>query len=214
MALIRQQTDLDDGLAALCRADPEIARIVAAGARPQLRLRAPGFASLLRIIVGQQLSIASADAIWGRLMLAVDPLSPENLLAQPEACLRTTGLGPAKLDYARGLAVAVLDGTIDLAAVARMHADDAITHLTAQKGIGPWTAEIYLLFATGHPDIFPAGDLALREALRLMHDRDTRPDNREAMTLSAGWAPWRGVAARLLWDYYRLHKSGRDAMPA
>lgn len=214
MTLIRRQTDLDEGLAALCRADHEIARIVAAGARPQLRLRAPGFASLLRIIIGQQLSIASADAIWGRLIIAVDPLNPENLLAQTEACLRDAGLGRAKLGYARSLAMAVLEGTIDLAAVGRMPADNAIAHLTSQKGIGPWTAEIYLLFATGHPDIFPAGDLALREALRLMHDRDTRPDSREATMLSATWTPWRGVAARLLWDYYRLRKSGREAMPA
>lgn len=214
MHLIRGQTDLDQGLGALCRADPEIARIAAAGARPGLRLRPPGFAALLRIIVGQQLSVASADAIWQRLTVAVHPLTPENFLKQSEDRLRATGLGRAKFGYAHGLAMAVLDGTVDLNAVESMQAADAIAHLTTQKGIGPWTAEIYLLFATGHPDIFPAGDLALREALRLMHDRDARPDIAQAAALSACWAPWRGVAARLLWDYYRLRKSGRAAIPA
>ncbi len=214
MHLIRGQTDLDRGLGALCRADPEIARITAAGARPGLRLRPPGFAALLWIIVGQQLSVASADAIWQRLTVAVQPLTPENFLAQSEDHLRATGLGRAKLGYARGLAISVLDGTVDLGAVARMQAAEAIAHLTTQKGVGPWTAEIYLLFATGHPDIFPTGDLALREALRLLHNRDARPDSAEAAALSARWTPWRGVAARLLWDYYRLRKSGRAAIPA
>ena len=213
MHLIRGQTDLDRGLGALCRADPEIARITAAGARPGLRLRPPGFAALLRIIVAQQLSVASADAIWLRLTDAVHPLTPENFLTHSEDSLRATGLGRAKFRYARGLAVSVLDGTIDLNAVEDMPAAEAIAHLTTQKGVGPWTAEIYLLFATGHPDIFPAGDLALREALRLLHNQDVRPDIAQAAALSARWAPWRGVAARLLWDYYRLRKSGRAAMP-
>lgn len=206
MRRIEGQDDLTRAMRDLQTRDPAIARAVEAGARPDLRLRPQGFAALLEIIVSQQLSTASAAAIWRKLGTTVNPMTPARLLQTDTETLRSAGLGRAKSRYAHALAEALETGTLDLADIPAISAEKAVTRLTQVNGIGPWTAEIYLLFCTGHPDIFPAGDLALRESIRLLHGLGERPQPQHAYNIAEAWRPWRGVAARLLWDYYRIAK--------
>ncbi len=206
MRLIRTEADLKTAMKALKLSDPALARAASAGAWPALRLLEPGFASLLKIIVEQQLSVASANAIWARLCVAVDPLTPLTLIQSKDEILTGCGLGRAKARYARALAEAVNGGSLELATVTEMPPDAAIAYLTRIKGIGPWTAEVYLLFCAGHPDVLPAGDLALQEAARLLYNLPSRPTAGELREIGQAWQPWRGVAARLLWNYYRIAK--------
>jgi DNA-3-methyladenine glycosylase II len=190
-----------EGLAAL---DADLVRgLVEVGGPPPLRRREPGFAGLAAIIVSQQVSVASATAIFGRLASRLAPLEAASLLAADDAALRACGLSMPKMRALRALARAVAHEGLDLAALGSMDAEDAHRALVAVSGIGPWTADIFLLFCLGHPDAFPAGDLALQEAARLALGLDTRPDARKLETIAERWRPWRGVAARMLWAYYR-----------
>lgn len=182
--------------------DPAIARGLAAAGRPALRQRPPGFPTLLRIVLGQQLSVASAAAIWARLEAMVDPLTPERLLALAPEGHRAIGLSRQKSAFALAIAAAVAEGRLDLDRVAALEDEAAVDALTAVRGIGRWTAEIYLLFALGRPDVWPAGDLALAEAGRRLLDLPARPDPKTFRELGARWAPWRGAVAHLLWHYY------------
>jgi DNA-3-methyladenine glycosylase II len=192
------------GLAALADADPDLARAIEAAGRLPVRSRDPGFGTLLNIIMAQQLSTASAGAIWGRLEAAVDPMTPENLLRVHPRRLRTIGLSRQKALYARELARALQRGDPDLDTLASMPDDEAIAALTGVKGIGRWTAEIYLLFALGRPDVMPADDLALQVAAQRIKKLDQRPTGRELRAMAEAWQPWRSVAARVLWHYYRI----------
>ena len=188
-------------------------RIIAAGAKPPLRKREPGFEGLARIIVSQQLSTASAAAIWARLAAGFPgwrraPLRPlpTRLCARPACPPRRSGRcgrSPPRSTTAR----------CRLASLAALPADEAHALLTAVKGIGPWTADIYLLFCLGHPDAFPAGDLALQEAARVAYGLKARPSVKEFIALAERWRPWRGVAAKVLWAYYGLAKA-REGAPA
>jgi DNA-3-methyladenine glycosylase II len=210
--IIDTTDDIADGIAALAVADPRLARLHRLAGDPPLRRRVGGFEGLAMIVVSQQLSVASANAIWARTRTIFDPFTPHAILAASEASFRLAGLSTPKIRTLRALAGAARDG-LDLETLDRLGADEAHALLTAVKGIGPWTADIYLMFCLGHADAFAAGDLALQEAARLAFDLDARPRPAELLAHAEAWRPWRGVAARLLWAYYRVAKSGRDGAP-
>jgi DNA-3-methyladenine glycosylase II len=209
---IRCETDLDLGLAALGKADPRFLALVAAAGRPPLRRRPDGFAGLAAIIVSQQLSIASAAAIWGRLTAAFDPFEPAVLIRARPARLARLGLSGAKIRALKAIARAIEKGEINFAKLVDLPADAAHVALTALHGVGPWTADIYLLTCLGHADAWPAGDLALQEAVRMAFGLRARPTAKEMIPLAEQWRPWRSVAARVLWTYYRGVK-GREGAP-
>lgn len=203
---IDSEADLDRGLAHLLEADPRLAAVLAVAGRPPLRRRPGGFPGLAATVVGQQLSIASANAIWTRLAAAFDPFEPAALRRARIAKLRRVGLSEAKIRAMRAIAAAVVSGQLDFDALAAMEADQAHRALVAVHGIGPWTADSYLLFCLGHADAWPVGDLALQEAVRLAFALAERPDVKAMSALAEPWRPWRGVAAFLLWSYYRAVK--------
>ncbi|MGB6535665.1 MAG: DNA-3-methyladenine glycosylase 2 family protein, partial [Xanthobacteraceae bacterium] len=180
--------------------------------RPPLRRRDGGYAGLAAIICAQQLSIASASAIWGRLAAAFDPLDPEAIARARPARLARLGLSRPKIRALKEIARAIARGELKLSELGGLAAEEAHAALTAVHGIGPWTANIYLLSCLGHSDAWPAGDLALQEAARLAFSLLARPTVKEMDALAEPWRPWRAVAARVLWTYYRAVK-GRDAAP-
>jgi len=203
---IRTKADLRAGVATLVGACPHLSRVHAVAGAPPLRRRPAGFKGLARIIVGQQLSVASAAAIWDRLEARVQPFTAQELLTVPDRDLRAAGLSRVKIATLRGLARALDDGTLDLDALT--HAPDEIIHaeLTALKGIGPWTADIYILFCLARADAWSPGDLALQYAVRDALDLDARPGLDEMVAIAEAWRPWRSVAARLLWAYYGVQR--------
>src|SRR5271169_70775 len=201
---IHTDADLDVGLAALRRADPRFAALMATAGRPPLRRRPDGFTGLAAIVVAQQLSTASAGAIWGRLSAAFDPLEPAAIARARATRLARLGLSSPKIRALKEIACAVLRGQLALATLADLPADTAHAALTAVHGIGPWTADIYLLSCLGHADAWPAGDLALQEAARVAFGLPARPTAKEMQALADPWRPWRAVAARILWTYYRV----------
>jgi DNA-3-methyladenine glycosylase II len=183
--------------------DPElVGALLAIGGPPPLRRREAGFAGLAAIIVAQQLSTASATAIFGRLQARIVPLEAPEIAKATEEDLRGCGLSNAKIRALRALAQAVIGG-LDLAGLGSLDAEDAHKALVAVKGIGPWTADVFLLFCLGHPDAFPAGDVALQEAAKLALNLKQRPDAARLERIAERWRPLRGVAARMLWAYYR-----------
>jgi DNA-3-methyladenine glycosylase II len=209
---IHTEADLDAALTGLVAADPRFAPILAQAGRPPLRRREGGFAGLAAIICSQQLSVASAAAIWGRLALLSDPFDHAVVLRARRDKLVRVGLSAPKIRTLKAIAKAIDAGDIDLAALADMPADAAHQALTQLHGIGPWTADIYLLSCLGHADAWPGGDLALQEAARLAFGLKVRPTTKEMGPLAEVWRPWRAVAARLLWTYYRAVK-GREGAP-
>ncbi|MDX7952059.1 DNA-3-methyladenine glycosylase 2 family protein [Lichenihabitans sp. Uapishka_5] len=213
---MRLTTDaaLDAGLAGLSERDPAgFSALWTVGGRPALRHGAVGFAGLAATILGQQVSTASAAAMLGRLSAAIQPLAPATLLKADEATLRNCGLSVAKMATLRRVATAAMDGTLPLDRLAAMPAAEAHRRLVALKGIGPWTADVFLLFCQGEPDAFPAGDLALQEAYRLVFGGARRPDAARLTALAERWRPWRGVAAYLLWACYRARRGAGASMP-
>ncbi len=182
--------------------DADLARIHATSGLPPLRARDPGFATLLKIVCAQQVSTASARAIVTRLESAYDPLVPATVTAGGAAALRAIGFSRQKADYGVGLADAVLAGELDLEAVAQLSDDATIAELSALKGIGRWTAEVYLLFALRRPDLWPVDDLSIVSAVCRLKGLADRPSRTEMLAMGDGWRPWRSVAARLLWHYY------------
>jgi DNA-3-methyladenine glycosylase II len=211
---IHTEADLDTALAALIKTDPRWPAALAAAGRPALRRRPDGFAGLAQIVVSQQVSTASAKAIWGRFEAALHPLSVEAVRRARTPRLARAGLSAPKIRTLRAIARAIARGELDLAALAGLPADEAHARLTAIHGIGPWTADIYLLFCLGHADAWPAGDLALQEAARLLFTLRTRPSSREMGPLAEPWRPWRGAAACMLWTYYRAAKGREGAASA
>lgn len=209
---IRTEADLDLALTALGRAEPRFVALMATVGRPPLRRRRDGFAGLAATIVAQQLSTASAGAIWARLAAAIDPLAPEAIMRARPVRLKRLGLSAAKVRALKEVARAIARGELAPAELCDMSADAAHAALTAIHGIGPWTADIYLLSCLGHADAWPAGDLALQEAARLAFGLPARPTAKEMIALAEPWRPWRSVAARVLWTYYRAVK-GRDGAP-
>ena len=180
-----------------------VASLVAVGGPPPLRLREPGFSGLARIVVSQQLSVASAGAIFNRLEAALARLDAANLLEATDETLRACGLSNPKIRALRSIADAVNSGLLDLPGLAFLDAEAAHASLVSVKGIGPWTADIFLLFCLGHPDAFPAADLALQEAAKIALKLKARPDAARLERIAERWRPYRGVAARMLWAFYR-----------
>jgi DNA-3-methyladenine glycosylase II len=199
---IDDEDDLAAGLGQLLAIAPDLGRLAAAGDPLPLRRHPATFAELARIVTAQQVSLASAAAIYGRLETLISPFDAATVLRLSDDQLGQAGLSRAKIAAFRAVAQAVDDG-LDLADLTRLPAEDARTRLVSLRGIGPWTADVFLLFCAGHPDVFPAGDVALQEALRDALALDVRPSPREAERLARRWSPWRGVAARLLWAHYR-----------
>lgn len=210
MRTLDTEADLDEGLAHLAAADPRLAPVIAASGRLPVRRTAAGFTGIARIVVSQQLSVPSAEAIWRKLNLAVPVLTQEAILAASDETLRGAGLSTAKMQTLRAVAEAAVAG-LDLAGLSARPAQEAHGALTVVKGIGPWTADIYLLFCVGHSDIFPAGDLALRKAMASAFGHATLPSVKDAAAIAEAWAPWRGVAAILFWAYYRT-LAGREGV--
>jgi DNA-3-methyladenine glycosylase II len=209
---IHTETDLDHAIARLIDTDPRFGAILARAGRPPLRRRADGFAGLASIVVSQQLSTASAKAIWERLNQAFDPFDHSAVLRARATRLARAGLSAPKIRALKAIAKAIDRGDLDLPALVDKPAEEAHAALTAVHGIGPWTADIYLLFCLGHADAWPAGDLALQEAARLVLALKTRPTAKEMGPLAESWRPWRGAAACMLWTYYRAAKQ-RDGAP-
>jgi DNA-3-methyladenine glycosylase II len=190
-------------LQALAKRDADIATALALIGPPPSRARPPGFSSLLRAIVAQQVSAASAAALWARLAAAIDPMEPAAVACLEVEVLRKLGLSRPKALYALGLARDILDRRIDLDLLPTLADEEAIAHLIQIKGIGRWSAEVYLLFALGRPDIFPSGDLALAIAMQRLKRLRRRPEPKRLMKLAEPWRPYRGAAAEFLWHFYK-----------
>ncbi len=186
----------------LAAIDPDLAGIAERHGPPPLWAREPGFETLVRIILEQQVSLASAEAARQRLVAVAGAIEPSSIVKAGEEALRAAGLTRQKARYLVGLAGDVLDGRLDLDAVAGADDDDARARLTSALGIGRWTADIYLLMALGRPDIWPTGDLALAGAMRRAKGLERLPTNMEQEVVAEAWRPWRAVAARLLWHAY------------
>ena len=215
MRRITDYRDIEAGLDALSAADDRLKAVRAKveAVRPvPLRLDRPGFAPLVEIICTQQISRASAAAIHARLVRAVDPLTPESLAAMSEETARAVGLSRPKERTMREVARATIEGTLDPVGCCALPAEDAIAHIAAVRGLGPWTAGVYLLFCGGHPDIFPTGDVALQWSAAAMLGQDEIVAARALDEMARAWSPWRGVAARLLWAHYAVLK-GREVIP-
>lgn len=207
MRRIETEADVRSGVEELCRIEPRFSFVIEKAGQPPLRRRAGGFEGLAGIIVSQQVSVASASAIWNRLTAIVKPLDAATMGRASDDDLRLAGLSRPKQRTLRAVCAAIAEGGLDLDALEHASAEDVHAALTAVSGIGPWTADVYLMFCLGHGDAFAAGDLALQEAARLLFGLQDRPNSSDLLTLSEGWRPWRSIAARLLWAHYKVVKA-------
>ncbi len=190
------------GLEYLSHHDPDLAQIFNRLGAPPMWSREPGFPTLIHIILEQQVSLVSARAAYDRLLAAASPLTPQRFLELDDACLKMIGFSRQKITYGRHLSQSIISGRVSLEALSMM--DDAAvkSELMQVKGVGSWTADIYLLMALGRSDAWPSGDLALAVAVREVKRLGTHPTAEELEAVSNAWRPWRAVAARLLWHYY------------
>jgi DNA-3-methyladenine glycosylase II len=211
MSFLHTESDLQAGMAALVAQDPRLVPILEKSGMPTLRRREGGYAGLCAIVCGQQVSTASAAAMRNRLFAAFEPFHHDTVRLARTDRLKRLGLSMPKIKSIKAIGKAIADGDIDLDKVATMDADEAHAVLTALHGIGPWTADIYLLFCLGNADAWPAGDLAVQEAVRLALDLKNRPDAKDMIKLAEPWRPWRGVAAHLFWAYYHVVKRREGA---
>jgi len=182
--------------------DQDFARILANNGPPPLWEREPGFVTLIRIILEQQVSLASADAMFQRLQKNINPLTPATVTSAGELFLRTFGVTRQKAAYFINVAQAIQNGELELEALGRESDEIAIEKLTSVKGIGQWTAKIYLLMALRRPDVWPVGDVALATAFKNLKGRSERPTQPELSEIAKAWSPHRATAARMLWHYY------------
>lgn len=194
--------DLLEGAEILAGRDPDLARVFARLGPPPLWDREPGFPTLVRIILEQQVSLASAKAAFDKLVAKVAPLEPATFLELEDTELKAIGFSGQKGRYCRELARAVLDGSLDLVALESSADDQVRDELVKVTGIGRWTADIYLLMALGRPDVWPRGDLALHKAMQDLKGLEAPPTATEFEALGEPWRPWRSVAARMLWNHY------------
>jgi len=200
------QNDLEDAMQALVKQDRRLQPILAQTGMPALRQREPGFAGLAHIVCGQQLSTASAAAIWARLSVAFDPFDHDAIRKARSDRLGRLGLSAAKIKTLKFIAKELAADRLNLDVLANEDVDAAHNTLTALHGIGPWTADIYLLFCLGHGDAWPAGDLAVQEAIKVGLGLKERPTTKQMGPLAEPWRPYRGAAAHLWWAYYRIAK--------
>lgn len=203
---LNSQADLEDAIRALLKLDPRLQPVFAVAGMPALRRREPGFVGLAHIVCGQQLSTASASAIWTRLSAAFDPFDHEALRRARADRLGRLGLSAAKIKTLKNLAREISAERLNLDVLAEEDADAAHHTLVSLHGIGPWTADVYLLFCLGHGDAWPAGDLAVQEAVKTGLGLKARPAVKEMASIAEPWRPMRGAAAHLWWSYYRAIK--------
>lgn len=211
--IIKTEDDIAEGVRALTAACEHMAGVYDVTGLPPLRRRTQGFEGLARIINGQQLSVASASAIWGRVEKAVKPMDPETWLRKRVQTLRKCGLSAGKISTIQIIAEAIATDTLDLTAFARADEDTIKQELTALKGIGPWTADIYIMFCMGRADGWAPGDLALRYAVRDAMGASDMPSFAEMEKVAEVWRPWRSVAARMLWAYYAARRAQKSSVP-
>ncbi len=212
MKPILSLSEISEGLEHLARTDPRLVSVIEVAGEVPLRRRAADFSGLVNIVVAQQVSVASANAIYARVEALVQPFQAETLAGITDEELGQAGLSRPKIRTVRAIAGAVVGG-LDLAHLAERPAEEAHEALCRIKGVGRWTSDIYLLFCAGHPDVFPSGDLALQNAVRDAFGLDDRPKPDALDQIASLWAPWRGVAARLFWAYYKAVKEGRETLP-
>ena len=210
--IIAADSDIRDGVRALRRKCAIMRRLHDLAGDPPLRRRPAGFEGLARIVVGQQVSVASATAIWGRTATACTPFEPQILLALEDKELVGAGLSRGKIRTLRAIAAACGNG-LDLTRLDQASEEEIHDALTEVTGIGPWTADVFILFCLGRADGWAPGDLALQIAAQRALELSERPGKEEMLELAERWRPWRGVAARLLWAYYAALKQQRTALP-
>ncbi|WP_082512633.1 DNA-3-methyladenine glycosylase [Afipia sp. Root123D2] len=211
---LNTQDDLDDAIRALVNLDPRLQPILEVAGMPALRRRDPGFAGLAAIVCGQQLSTKAAAAIWGRVSTAFDPFHHDRIRSARADRLGRLGLSAAKIKSLKAIARELSEERLNLDVLAEEDADAAHNTLTSLPGIGPWTADIYLLFCLGHGDAWPAGDLAVQEAMRIGLGLKARPTVKEMQPLAEPWRPLRGAAAHLWWSYYHAIKKREGVLPS
>ncbi|ANC54288.1 MAG: DNA-3-methyladenine glycosylase II [Brevundimonas sp.] len=214
MPLAPTPDDIAAARRALVAADPALVRVDAQTPPLEWRLRVGGFEGLFRMIVEQQVSVASAASVWARLREGMGDITPELLLAHDLEQLRGMGLSRQKATYGQGIARAQIAGEIDLEHLANLDDEAAIASLTALKGVGLWTAEAYLMMCEGRLDVFPGGDVALQEAIRWADGAEVRPDQKGAYARAEIWRPYRAVATHMLWAWYTGVKRGEIALDA
>jgi DNA-3-methyladenine glycosylase II len=203
---LKTQSDLEDAVHTLVKQDKRLRPVFELTGMPALRQREPGFAGLAHIICGQQLSTASASAIWGRISVAFDPFDHHAIRKARADRLGRLGLSAAKIKTLKLLAREIAEERLNLDVLSNEDADAAHNTLTSHHGIGPWTADVYLLFCLGHGDAWPAGDIAVQEAVKIGLGLKTRPTAKQMAPLAEPWRPLRGAAAHLWWAYYRVLK--------
>ena len=201
---LRTKRDLKKGVAELVAIDRSLKAIAKHADKLAVPQGEGGFEALIEIIVSQQLSSAAADTIFGRVKARVVPFDPPTLLATDAESLRAAGLSAPKQKHMRSIATRILSGELDLAHVAEMHDDDAHAHLIETSGIGPWTAQVYLMSSLKRADVWPAGDVSLQAAVTKALGLRKRPNTKKMIALGERWRPWRTVAARLFWTHYRV----------
>jgi DNA-3-methyladenine glycosylase II len=209
---LNSQADLEEAIHALLKQDPRLRPVFDVAGMPALRRREPGFMGLAHIVCGQQLSTASAAAIWARLIAAFDPFDHDVLRRARADRLGRLGLSAAKIKTLKNLAREIATERLNLDVLANEDADAAHHSLVSLHGIGPWTADVYLLFCLGHGDAWPAGDLAVQEAVKIGLGLKTRPTAKQMIPLAEPWRPMRGAAAHLWWSYYRALKKREGVM--
>ena len=192
-----------DALDDIATRDADLAAALQEYGYPAPRIREPGFGSLINIIIGQQVSVHAAAAIRGRLEAAVNPLTPETFLAAGDDAIRAFGFSNRKVEYGKGLAEAILDGTLETERLAGLDDDEVTKVLTSIRGLGRWSADIYMLFALGRADAWPLDDLAIQVAVQKLKRMRKRPDRKRMEAVAKRWRPYRGVAALFLWHYYK-----------
>lgn len=212
--IIETDDDVLRGVRSLRRRCPVMRRIYTITGAPPLRRRAPGFAGLLRIIVGQQVSVASAQAIWARCEIGIQPMTPAHAGSLSDEALQGCGLSRPKVKTVRAVCRAILEDGLDLDGADCVPDDLFRAALLEVSGIGPWTADIFQMFCLGRPDAFASGDLALQVAVQHAFELELRPGPNELLELAETWRPWRAVAARLLWAYYATLKNGSSGIDA
>jgi DNA-3-methyladenine glycosylase II len=210
---IDSEADIQAGIRALRRTCAIVRTMHDATGAPPLRRRPGGLEGLARIVVGQQVSVASAAAIWGRTAQAIMPFEADQLLATPDSAMRAAGLSSGKVRTLRAVARAIVEGGLDLQGLPNADDEEVHRQLTAISGIGPWTADVYIMFCIGRADSFAPGDLALQIALQMAAGLDERPTAKELAVFAERWRPWRAVGAHLLWAYYKVRKESGSAVP-
>lgn len=203
---LTEQT-LAQGVAFLGAVDADLARVHATYGMPPMWAREPGFPTLVHLILEQQVSLASARAAFVKLGEAIQPVTPEKFMLLDDQELKTIGFSRQKTGYCRGLARAILDHEIELDTLSGLDDTAVRSRLIKIKGIGLWTADVYLLMVLRRPDIWPSGDLALASAMQQLKGLSSRPDQQEMERIAIPWQPWRAVAARLLWHFYLSQKN-------